>query len=244
MTTDDANASGANCIEVGADGHELHKYNFTGIYCSKHTMAFDADRYRRWFAESQTHGEEKDQDDVLIPIDVQRDPDPESKLKGLTYRLVHRHRGRLLIVNNINFDPGTKLETREGSIHDATNLDNLFTRLGFKVQTKEDQNAEDIKTLIEDEAQRGDHGDAFFLCILSHGTRDKIVGTDGSTVDIEENIMAPFAANRCKSLVGKPKVFLFQACQGNQEARNIRKDKGKDKGRGKGKGRAYRRLWI
>ena len=56
--------------------------------------------------------------------------------------------------------------------------------------------------------------DAFFLCVMSHGTRGAVYGVDGVEVSIETDIVEPFYQDRCIALCGKPKVFLFQACQG------------------------------
>jgi len=56
--------------------------------------------------------------------------------------------------------------------------------------------------------------DAFFLCVMSHGTHGAVYGVDGVKVDIKAAIVGPFHQDRCKALCGKPKVFLFQACQG------------------------------
>ena len=59
---------------------------------------------------------------------------------------------------------------------------------------------------------RMDHSkhSCFVCCILSHGDEGVIYGTDG-TVEIRE-FTSYFGRNR--SLVGKPKLFFFQACQG------------------------------
>ena len=56
--------------------------------------------------------------------------------------------------------------------------------------------------------------DAFFLCVMSHGTRGAVYGVDGVEVVIKTDIVGPFYQDRCRALCGKPKVFLFQACQG------------------------------
>jgi len=57
----------------------------------------------------------------------------------------------------------------------------------------------------------------FVLCILSHGSENKVYGTDGSgasgAIDISD-ITSLFNASNCPGLAGKPKLFFIQACQG------------------------------
>ena len=56
--------------------------------------------------------------------------------------------------------------------------------------------------------------DCFVCCILSHGNLGKVYGSDGVAVEIKDLTDAVKPA-RCGSLTGKPKVFIIQACQGN-----------------------------
>lgn len=51
-----------------------------------------------------------------------------------------------------------------------------------------------------------------FLCIISsHGTASKVYGSDGYDVILGLH-MKMFKADLCHDLVGKPKIFLVQAC--------------------------------
>ena len=53
---------------------------------------------------------------------------------------------------------------------------------------------------------------ASFACaILTHGEDGVIYGIDRS-IEID-TITKPFKGDRCKSLVGKPKIFFIQACR-------------------------------
>ncbi|KAM9357157.1 caspase-3b isoform 2-T2 [Symphorus nematophorus] len=55
---------------------------------------------------------------------------------------------------------------------------------------------------------------ASFACVmLSHGDEGMIYGTDGA--EKFENLTKYFKGDRCKSLVGKPKLFFIQACRGS-----------------------------
>lgn len=60
------------------------------------------------------------------------------------------------------------------------------------------------------------HGDAFICCILSHGEKGTVLGTDGEPLCIKE-IFRTFRATSQSTLLGKPKVFLIQACQGREK---------------------------
>ena len=75
---------------------------------------------------------------------------------------------------------------------------------------------QEMKKCVETVRGMRDHNDsdAFFLCVMSHGTEGAVYGVDGEKVDIKADIVGPFHQDRCKALCGKPKVFLFQACEG------------------------------
>lgn len=57
--------------------------------------------------------------------------------------------------------------------------------------------------------------DACFICLLSHGEEEYIFGTDGKRIPLNEIFML-FDNNNCKGLLGKPKVFIIQACRGGE----------------------------
>ena len=64
-------------------------------------------------------------------------------------------------------------------------------------------------------AERGKNKDSkvFVLCILSHGESGVVFGTDCKPVEIEQ-LVTCFDGQQCEQLVGRPKLFLIQACQG------------------------------
>ena len=55
-----------------------------------------------------------------------------------------------------------------------------------------------------------DYSDAvcFLAVFISHGTEGKIVMKE-DRLDIEEHIFRLFRGNKCKRLLGKPKIFIF-----------------------------------
>ena len=51
------------------------------------------------------------------------------------------------------------------------------------------------------------------LCILSHGQRGSVYGSDDKLVPIEQ-LETLFDGKQCNQLAGRPKLFIIQACQG------------------------------
>ncbi|XP_051993391.1 caspase-6-like isoform X2 [Xyrauchen texanus] len=66
------------------------------------------------------------------------------------------------------------------------------------------------------EVAAANHVDAdCFVCIfLSHGENGQIYAYDG-VIDIQD-VTALFKGDKCRSLVGKPKIFILQACRGDK----------------------------
>lgn len=72
------------------------------------------------------------------------------------------------------------------------------------------------------ELGKRDHSrfDCVVCCVLSHGVEGSVYGVDGSTVKISD-LTDLFNGLNCPSLVGKPKLFFIQACQGNNEQQAV-----------------------
>jgi len=69
--------------------------------------------------------------------------------------------------------------------------------------------------VCSDERRANSDSKVFILCILSHGERGEVYGTDGSLVPLEQ-LEELFDGEHCSQLTGRPKVFLIQACQGGR----------------------------
>ncbi|CAL1537413.1 unnamed protein product, partial [Lymnaea stagnalis] len=65
--------------------------------------------------------------------------------------------------------------------------------------------------------------DACFICLLSHGEEGYIFGTDGKRIPLEEIFML-FGNTNCKGLIGKPKIFIIQACRGGYLDKGVQMD--------------------
>ena len=57
--------------------------------------------------------------------------------------------------------------------------------------------------------------DCCVVCLLSHGEEGFVFGTDGNKIPMDE-IFEMYDNSRCRGLLGKPKVFIIQACRGGK----------------------------
>lgn len=144
-------------------------------------------------------------------------PDPPSEdltdARGLpSYQMTSKPRGIGLIINNKIFTCGMK--NREGTDKDAAALQRLFTHLGFYTNRYNDLTGSQLRRAFNDVAAI-DHKnfDCLLVAILTHGIKGKLYGTDGELIPVED-LTKLFNGYRCPSLIGKPKIFLLQACRG------------------------------
>ena len=149
----------------------------------------------------------------------------EGRLTDLGYILVGRYqmnaipRGIALIINNEKFRGN--FPNREGSNVDAEKLQELLEWLKFDVRSLHDQTAEEMYEAAQSLASE-EHSkhDSVSMVVLSHGRLWKddlgyISGVDGVRLCLE-HFLDPF--RKSKSLVGKPKLFFFQYCRGNNKS--------------------------
>ncbi|XP_072534698.1 caspase-6-like [Salminus brasiliensis] len=131
------------------------------------------------------------------------------------YKMDHKKRGRALIFNQERFYWQLMLNSRSGTDADKRNLVQRFEELGFDVKAYSDLKRDDILKIIT-EASSSNHVDAdCFVCIfLSHGENGHVYAYDDK-IDIQE-ITSLFRGDKCPSLVGKPKIFILQACRGDK----------------------------
>ncbi|PAA87421.1 hypothetical protein BOX15_Mlig032540g3, partial [Macrostomum lignano] len=132
---------------------------------------------------------------------------------ALEYSMDHKKRGFFIIINQVKFESRTGQKERTGSDLDAAKLEETFKILGFNVLPFRNLKLADLRRLLAEYGQK-DHSDndCFGLAMMSHGEQDIIYCTDGS-LKVDE-LTKPFRADNCASLIGKPKLFFFQACRG------------------------------
>ncbi|KAL3048708.1 hypothetical protein OYC64_007297 [Pagothenia borchgrevinki] len=179
----------------------------------------------------------------LLPHPVQAssveniDNQPESRKEDEQYKLKSKPTGLCLIINNEHFGDGNP---RRGTDKDAESLGKVFTWLGFRVLMCKDQTKDQMERALKCFASQCDlsqlqefkvqewtgsrftdllkapqHADAFICCLLSHGNKGGVLGTDKLPLPIKQ-IKRIFMATDQSPLTAKPKVFLIQACQGGQ----------------------------
>ncbi|XP_067314426.1 caspase 20, apoptosis-related cysteine peptidase [Pseudorasbora parva] len=130
------------------------------------------------------------------------------------YKIAQNPRGTCVIINNVNF---TSMRERRGSDVDYKSLDKVFRWLGFDVVEYKNKTADEMKNLLKALGKTVD-GDCFVCCVLSHGVKEGVCGTDGNVVSVDE-IREPFTD---LNLAGKPKLFFIQACRGNRNQNPVR----------------------
>ncbi|GFS01089.1 caspase-2 [Elysia marginata] len=126
-------------------------------------------------------------------------------------------RGLALI---INVDEVVGKPARKGTNFDRDNLCNLLCQLHFNIivyNDKDGLSAQEMVNKLKEFAKLQEHAemDACFVCLLSHGEEGFIFGTDGKRIPLEEIFML-FGNTNCRGLIGKPKVFIIQACRGGK----------------------------
>lgn len=99
---------------------------------------------------------------------------------------------------------------RNGTDVDASAILTLFQEMGFITEDHHNLSVYEMRKVFKAAAKRDYSGaSCFCCCVLSHGQEGVIYGTDG-TIDIREMTSFFHGTN----LSGKPKLFFFQACQG------------------------------
>ncbi|XP_036899510.1 caspase-8 [Sturnira hondurensis] len=144
------------------------------------------------------------------------------------YRMTSKPRGYCVIFNNYDFSIARKtvpklhnMKDRNGTDLDAEALRTTFSMLHFEIVQYKDLTAKKICEVLEVyQSKNHNNKDCFICCILSHGDKGIIYGSDGQEAPIHE-LTSYFTSSKCPSLAGKPKIFFIQACQGDNYQRGI-----------------------
>ncbi|KAL4623775.1 caspase-9 [Arapaima gigas] len=141
-----------------------------------------------------------------------------------SYKMDANPCGYCLIINNVDFDPQSGLNTRKGSDIDCNKLEKRFKSLNFIVIVKKNLKQKQIRHELSALSKK-DHSpyDCCVVIILSHGTEASnsrfpgaVYGVDGAPAVSVEVITNYFNGQHCPSLQGKPKLFFIQACGGGK----------------------------
>uniref|UniRef100_A0A8K9UX51 Caspase-6 n=3 Tax=Oncorhynchus TaxID=8016 RepID=A0A8K9UX51_ONCMY len=139
----------------------------------------------------------------------------EASDPGEEYVMSYNLRGLALIFNQEYFSPELRLPHRHGTKADKNNLLRRLEELSFAVRPYDNLTRQEVLAVIND-AVNWSHTEAdCFLCVfLSHGENECVFARDGK-LSIRD-LTHTFKGDRCPSLVGKPKIFIFQACRGDK----------------------------
>ena len=122
---------------------------------------------------------------------------------------------------------------RKGADVEIENLSSLFEDFGLKVKLFRDLSAKQILNSLTELSRRNDlfNHTVLVVAMASHGNAhglygQEIEGEDGDNLVTDKEINSIFSSGNCQNLVGKPKVFIFNACRVHNEDlqidRNVR----------------------
>ena len=123
-------------------------------------------------------------------------------------------RGKLTLINVKYFTRASGMGDypREGTNRDAEGLTDLFLDMGFVVDRFDNPSKKEILAIVKQASNENYSDKGCCACaVLSHGEEGLIYGND-DFVKIKD-ITKMF---QTRGLAGKPKFFLFQACQGSE----------------------------
>lgn len=144
-----------------------------------------------------------------------------------SYKMDYPEMGLCIIINNKNFLRNTGMACRSGTDEDAARLRETFMTLKYEVRNKNDLTCKEIMELMYNVSKEDHSKRSSFICVLlSHGEEGIIYGTDGP-LDLKK-LTSFFKGDYCRSLTGKPKLFIIQACRGTELDSGIETDSGTD----------------
>ena len=127
----------------------------------------------------------------------------------------------MLIINKDYINLGGK-STRLGAQQDMNMMKEVFTDIGLFIDDSLVLINESgcnllrkIENILEYLSQLLEDTSCIFVVISSHGNEDSICCVDNSQISIINQLIPLFKNDRCKPLLGKPKVFLIQTCRGH-----------------------------
>ncbi|XP_071176331.1 uncharacterized protein [Mytilus edulis] len=123
--------------------------------------------------------------------------------------------GRVVVINNTEFEAGLGLSDRIGSDGDAASLLQRFSELLFESDLLSDATLNDLEEKfqeIKDDKAELQKTDCLIVAVLSHGDEDSVYMTD-KPVKIKA-VMDSFNAQNCPELSQQPKIFIFQCSRG------------------------------
>ncbi|XP_035795887.1 caspase-like isoform X2 [Anopheles albimanus] len=133
------------------------------------------------------------------------------------YPMNHKRRGMALIFSHYNFAvPHMNFPPREGNRVDCDQLTEMLQKFGFDVHIYCDYKLAEIKDVTSKVAQM-DHSDndCLLVAVLTHGEKGDYLFAYDCVYEFSA-IWSQFTADQCRTLAGRPKIFLIQACRGDE----------------------------
>ncbi|XP_007956768.1 caspase-14 [Orycteropus afer afer] len=110
-------------------------------------------------------------------------------------------------------------KAREGCEEDLAALERMFRQLGFESTMKRDPTAQQFQEELNKFQQamdaRTDPVSCGFVVLMAHGLEGELKGEDGQMVKLDD-LFEVLNNKNCQALRAKPKVYIVQACRGEQ----------------------------
>lgn len=131
------------------------------------------------------------------------------------YYMNHKNRGKALIFNHDRY-LDIDLEIRKGSFKDSEDMEGCLNELGFDVDVFHNLKYGEIMEHIEQTAAMNhSNNDCLLIAVFTHGEASGFLHAFDTHYRLEK-LWCRFTDENCPTLVGKPKLFVIQACQGDK----------------------------
>ena len=159
------------------------------------------------------------------------------------YNMGHKRRGDAIIFHHEKFDTNLELKPRDSDKKLLTKLVNVLKGLEFSVCVYEDLTYKEIAkkittckwrnypsseirmpndsifflnstTIVATKKDQHKKSDCILFVFMTHGYNGKLYAKD--THYNPDPLRLLFTSDNCPSLAGKPKIFIIQACRGDQ----------------------------
>ncbi|XP_013421206.1 uncharacterized protein LOC106181382 [Lingula anatina] len=128
-----------------------------------------------------------------------------------------QYRGITLIINNCRYFPATKMHNRYGTMKDEKHIEDVFSKLKYKVIKFRDYTCSDLKHRLRQLGSKMEaHYDSFVCFVLSHGEDGYFYTVDGERIFLAD-LISYFYSKNCPQLENKPRLFVSQMCLGGAE---------------------------
>ncbi|GAB6022850.1 Caspase-3 [Chamberlinius hualienensis] len=149
----------------------------------------------------------------------------------LEYYKIRKRPGKYLIFNHFTFDDKT-LPDRQGTDRDVARIKETFDKLRFEGKVFNDLKYYQISIELM-QAFADDYSDytSLFVFILTHGHENGQLSAKDGPYDFDrllKSVTESSVKKGYKTLVGRPKVFIVQACQGQAANEGLASGEGDD----------------